>query len=1007
MSSSSKAANSSTPSSTYKCIGETANWSSLKPSYLFDKPEAFIPDLVSAHMQDASPKLFAMLQKIRECDEEDLRKEGHLFKHMIFSGNPNVAYGAKIIASSLIAAGYAPVFDASHNGSIRHKPEQDMTNSTFTMLLSKPMYGKKMTTYFRKHTLELFNKRPDNIHGDQIRIICLDGGFREGIDLYDIKYVHLLEPTPIKADERQAIGRATRFCGQKGLTFHPQKGWPLHVFKYEVSIPDTMRPHLQDTNTFLELQMKYSDIDLREIVFAADLETIGAEVAVDKMLTKAVHRFKVSGGSGDFDNDNKEAYDGYDANDTLAPAVCGMYGGVDGLYDLRNKKVHPPSRIMKHKNMQSFVTKNFAKFAYPKAKLENGCLYGGGSGLQVPASFTSTQDFIRNFFQPSSAYKGMLLWHSVGTGKTCSGIATASTSFEKDGYTILWVTRHTLKIDVSKNLYGHVICSVPLQERLNQGHRVTKSHVSDNWMKPISYKQFSNMLNKENKIYYEMVEKNGEDDPLHKTLIIIDEAHKLYAPDTPAAEKPNMDVLERMVQNSYEKSGKDSVRLLLMTGTPYTRSAMEMVKLLNLMRYQAQFPYELDDFQKVYLNEDGSFTESGKKRFMDETAGYISYLNRSSDARNFAYPVLHEINAPMSLTQVQNSANKFNRYTRTIKNLKQELKDARKTDKAAIGNCVNNAKDAFDHRKNLAHQSKQDAKITKEQGMKACNEQPKKGQKQCKDDVKAAYETNIDNADKDLKAAKDTFADDKENCNNTAGVRSKQINEQIKRTQDEYDTLRTEKTRLWDAIQTFTNDIKAMKEELEDLLTKKRADLARLRTIDDKEERKRQRQLLSAKYSTLKDLDTELNHLRQAQQKAKLQFQLVNEKIGTRFPEDVSQQSALRKRCKLPNIPNPNAKAKAKFNSASPKPNKKAISSRSSSTPYDGPTAGEFEKVFVQGYNEQGDAGAKRAYRKLTLMYHPDKHLNEQSKYTRIFKVLSNTWQQYKTKHNIVGGDHH
>ena len=76
--------------------------------------------------------------------------------------------------------------------------------------------------------------------------------------------------------------------------------------------------------------------------------------------------------------------------------------------------------------------------------------------------FNCTQNFIMDYFKPESPYKGILAWHSVGTGKTCTGIATASSSFEKEGYTILWVTRTTLK-DMS---------SLPVQIQYYQAHPI-------------------------------------------------------------------------------------------------------------------------------------------------------------------------------------------------------------------------------------------------------------------------------------------------------------------------------------------------------------------------------------------------------------------------------------------------------------------------------------------------------------------------------------------------------
>ena len=59
----------------------------------------------------------------------------------------------------------------------------------------------------------------------------------------------------------------------------------------------------------------------------------------------------------------------------------------------------------------------------------------------------------------------------------------------------------------------------------------------------------------------------------------------------------------------------------------------------------------------------------------------------------------------------------------------------------------------------------------------------------------------------------------------------------------------------------------------------------------------------------------------------------------------------------------------------------------------------------VQRCKEAKEAGAKKAYRKLTLQYHPDKHQQDKDKFEAIFKVLSNAWERYKTSHRITGGD--
>ena len=147
-----------------------------------------------------------------------------------------------------------------------------------------------------------------------------------------------------------------------------------------------------------------------------------------------------------------------------------------------------------------------------------------------------------------------------------------------------------------------------------------------------------------------MVKINGAADPLRKTLLIIDEAHKLYGgEDLSSIERPDMNALHQALMNSYAISGNDSVRLLLMTATPMTQNPMELIELLNLCKpADEQMPKDFESFAKTYLNEDGKFTERGKATYLDDIAGYVSYLNREKDARQFSQPQIHNVHVPVT-----------------------------------------------------------------------------------------------------------------------------------------------------------------------------------------------------------------------------------------------------------------------------------------------------------------------------------------------------------------------
>jgi hypothetical protein len=337
---------------------------------------------------------------------------------------------------------------------------------------------------------------------------------------------------------------------------------------------------------------------------------------------------------------------------------------------LKQEKVGPPTKKMNFQKMRDFIKTNYVKnFTWGEIKLENKCVeqaqakqaqakpaeqLGGASRIM---SLNPTQDFVRTFFTPASPYKGLLLFHSVGTGKTCTAIATATSSFEQEGYTILWVTRTTLKSDVYKNMFDDV-CHIILAEKMKQGLVLPedltrrKKLLSKNWIEPISYKTFSNLLTPgaHNEYMDRLIQRNGTADILKKTLIIIDESHKLYGGDLKAAERPDMAVMERLLQKSYDLSGKDSARLLIMTATPFTNSPMELFQLINLCKESPgeKIPTNLQEFKRAYMNADALLTDAGVKKLADKLSGYISYLNREQDPTQFAQPIMIEVPVIMS-----------------------------------------------------------------------------------------------------------------------------------------------------------------------------------------------------------------------------------------------------------------------------------------------------------------------------------------------------------------------
>ena len=806
------------------CVRKIENWTNIKRYHRFDKPsfdaKALLDDIVFM-----SPKLTTMLDKIKELDAKDIKNEGKLFKHFIFSDVKEGGYGSKIIASALSANGYTNCFTPSQSGYKIQIPEIHPNKNTYGLLSSTSIYDKPTNLKTAKNIVTLYNKRPDNVYGDNMRFIILDSGFKEGIDLFDVKYVHIFETPKNSADLTQAVGRATRSCGQKGLEFKKNKGWELFVFMYASTYGD-------EQNTLLfDKYLKYEGVELGKRLFRENLEKLAIETAVDSSLNHQINKYKndvkraekrIMGLKGAVKNLSIKK-GGAKPQPKIPP--CYKYEGNHILYKRKGKpfcrktrksKKNLPLQIIKQnkqlmllqnkmtpeekdafntymefvnlknnkENMddisfedyQKYINRIYDKYKYDPIIIENLCETKGDFNRIV--EFSKSQDFVSHFLTPQSRHKGLLVWHSVGTGKTCTAVATKSLLFEKQDYTILWVTRTTLKEDIWKNMFVWV-CDHHIRERLQNGEDIPenpasrKKYIQNKFLEPVSYRQFSNAMKGKGKLYEKLVELNGEHDILKKTFVIIDEAHKLYSNDLIGMEKPDTNAIESRVFKSYQKSKQDSCKLMMMTATPIADDPMEFFKIMNLIieNKAKRFSTEYDELVKDYIQGDWSFTEQGKNMFQDTLKGLISYLNRSFDPRQFTQPTFQKVNVPLSnfdmesitledcnqvaqstyeeflednniaginlkeeLEHCLDNINTINNETDLDSLTKQEIKDLKKTYKNMEKMCQAQYKNGVKLEKQALKE--------KNKSLKKCNSKNKKTLKNMKEKAVKTYQIN-------------------------------------------------------------------------------------------------------------------------------------------------------------------------------------------------------------------------------------------------------------------------
>ena len=492
----------------------------------------------------SNKKLFKLKQTLIKLNNLDKNN----YKHVIYGGSTSCC---KLLCGLLTILGYENIYDENHK--IKNKDSNYFAFLTFGNVYQKPL-SKRTTQNIKK----IFNSRPDNINGQKIKFIIIDHYYKEGLDLFDVKYMHIFSKIPTINEEKQIIGRTRRMCGHIGL--------PLGTKQYVYSYYETPVA----SNTFSNELTKicyYASVDY--------LDPLIGTISFDDNLIKLFF--------GEYFHTLKSNFDNREEDNIFMKYKNVTLGGGFENFRKKIKSNYPEIYNISH----------------------DGC-------NQTKFKLTPTQKFVKKYFTPTTDIKGLLCWHSTGSGKTCLGLGVAS-SFIKKGYTVIWVSRSSLLIDIRKNLvncYG--------------------SDFLDQNLLTMGYRTFSNMLNKSNQLYSKLKKKGKED--LSKTLIIIDEAHKLFDDSLSSNEKPDIDILKDKIKNK-------TCRLLLMTATPFINEPMHLIKLLNLILYD-KLPENKTEFTNSFLQSDGiNFTIKGATEFINQIHKNISYLDLTKDLSKFAIQV--------------------------------------------------------------------------------------------------------------------------------------------------------------------------------------------------------------------------------------------------------------------------------------------------------------------------------------------------------------------------------
>ena len=141
--------------------------------------------------------------------------------------------------------------------------------------------GSEITSYTPETATSIFN-RPENMYGENVKVIIGGESIREGINFKNVRQLHILDPWHNISKLDQIIGRSIRNCSHVKL---PPDERNVDVFLYGAIQPEKLRQKelLKYVETDDVRRYRLSEINHNKIL---KVEKILKEVAVDCVLNK-------------------------------------------------------------------------------------------------------------------------------------------------------------------------------------------------------------------------------------------------------------------------------------------------------------------------------------------------------------------------------------------------------------------------------------------------------------------------------------------------------------------------------------------------------------------------------------------------------------------------------------------------------------------------------------------------------------------------------------------------
>lgn len=273
----------------------------------------------------------------------------------------------------------------------------------------------------------------------------------------------------------------------------------------------------------------------------------------------------------------------------------------------------------------SWVLKNYRKYKLPEYVIhenEDPC------NRKTKLELRTYQLFIAKYMDYKSPHQNMLIYHSLGSGKSATAINVYNVLYN---YTPAWNVFVLLKASLKESTWYKEL-EIFLSKD-DKEHRM-KNIIFVSYDSPTADKQFLEAV------------KNA--DSTKKSMYIIEEAHNfirnVYSNITSKHGRRAQTIYDHILQDKKETDG---VRVILLSGTPAINNPYELALLYNLLRPNA-FPKSEAQFNQIYVSaNDKTINPATKNMFQRRIMGLTSYYIGSTPDL-YATKTIHYVDVKMS-----------------------------------------------------------------------------------------------------------------------------------------------------------------------------------------------------------------------------------------------------------------------------------------------------------------------------------------------------------------------